>query len=377
MASLVFFVVREIHHSLLTLWFGVKHASCQKTLRRASFNSISCFLSCIQYLLPRISMKSKFLHQLYEFMLTRGYAKRTIETYLTWITDFIRFHKFTEPQQMRAEHVEAYLTHLAVRKQCAKSTQATALNALLFLYNKFMECPLPEEMTFLNSKRERKLPVVLTQDEVKALLGRVSKQHYLAIALLYGSGLRLMECVRLRAGDIDFDYKCIRVWFGKGGKHRVVTLSEALIPLLKTQIEQVEQTLLRDLNVSQFAGAWLPAGLRKKYQQRNKTLEWQYLFPSQRLSIDPETKQLRRHHIDEKQLQRNVKRASSDAGITKHVTPHTLRHSFATHLLAAGADIRTVQHQLGHADVRTTQIYTHVLQQGGNGVISPLSRLSI
>ncbi len=322
-------------------------------------------------------MKSQFLRELYEFMLTRGYAKRTIETYFTWITDFIRFHNYAQPKDMHAEHVEAYLTHLAVRRQCAKSTQATALNALLFLYNKYLDNPLPEDMTFLNSKRERKLPVVLTQDEVKAVLGRASKQHYLAMALLYGSGLRLMECVRLRAGDIDFNYKCIRVWFGKGGKHRVVTLSEALIPLLQTQIENVEQTLVRDLNVPSFAGAWLPKGLRKKYQSRNKTVEWQYLFPSQRLSIDPESKHLRRHHIDEKQLQRDVKRASLEAGIKKHVTPHTLRHSFATHLLAAGADIRTVQHQLGHADVRTTQIYTHVLQQGGNGVISPLSRLGI
>lgn len=322
-------------------------------------------------------MKSQFLNQLYEFMMSKGYAKRTIETYLTWITDFIRFHQFTQPREMHAEHVEAYLTHLAVRRRCAKSTQAIALNSLLFLYNKFLNSPLPEEMSFLNSKRERKLPVVLTQGEIKTLLGRVNKQHYLPIALLYGSGLRLMECVRLRAGDIDFDYKCIRVWFGKGGKHRIVTLSEALIPLLHTQISQVQQTLFRDLDVPDFAGAWLPSALRKKYQSRNKTLEWQYLFPSQRLSIDPETKLLRRHHIDEKQIQRNVKRASLDSGLKKHVTPHTLRHSFATHLLAAGADIRTVQHQLGHSDVRTTQIYTHVLQQGGNGVISPLSRLSL
>ncbi|MDO6477831.1 integron integrase [Alteromonas sp. 1_MG-2023] len=322
-------------------------------------------------------MKSKFLREVYEFMLSRGYAKRTIETYLTWITDFIRYHNYARPREMDAQHVESYLTYLAIQKQCAKSTQAIALNALLFLYNKYLDSPLPEDMSFLNSKRERKLPVVLTQSEVRALLGRVSAQHYLAVALLYGSGLRLMECVRLRTGDVDFDYKCLRVWFGKGGKHRIVTLSESLIPLLTSQIGQVDQLLSRDLTVPEFSGAWIPQGLRKKYHSRNKTLEWQYLFPSKRLSVDPETKLLRRHHIDEKQLQRNVKRASQEAGIKKHVTPHTLRHSFATHLLAAGADIRTVQHQLGHSDVRTTQIYTHVLQQGGNGVISPLSRLTL
>lgn len=321
-------------------------------------------------------MKSQFIKSLYEHMMLKRYAKRTIQTYINWISDYIRFHKYQHPKDLDVLHVEAYLTHLSTKRKNARSTQATALNALVFLYNRYLEKPLPSDMNFVGSGRERKLPVVLTQLEVKALLGRVPMHHYLAVALLYGSGLRLMECVRLRAGDIDFDYKCVRIWFGKGGKHRVVTLSESLIPLLKNHISESEKLLQRDLMVSEFAGAWIPHGLRKKYQQRNKTIEWQYLFPASKLSIDPESKLLRRHHLDEKQIQRAVNRASTDAGIIKHVTPHTLRHSFATHLLQSGADIRTVQDQLGHADVRTTQIYTHILQQGANGVVSPLSNLA-
>ncbi|WP_414829675.1 integron integrase [Alteromonas sp. H39] len=320
-------------------------------------------------------MKSTFLNSLYEFMLIKRYAKRTIETYLSWIADYIRFHQYAHPEKLDETHVEAYLTYLAVKRKVAASTQATALNALIFLYGKYLEKPLPDDMNFLNSGRERKLPVVLTQQEVKALLNRIAPQHYLAAAMLYGSGLRLMECVRLRVGDIDFDYKCVRIWFGKGGKHRVATLSESLVPLLQSHISRAEELLARDLRVPEFAGAWLPQGLMKKYKTRNKQIEWQYLFPSNKLSIDPESKRLRRHHIDEKQVQRAVRTAASDAGIIKHVTPHTLRHSFATHLLQSGADIRTVQDQLGHADVRTTQIYTHILQQGAHGVVSPLSNL--
>jgi integron integrase len=184
-----------------------------------------------------------------------------------------------------------------------------------------------------------------------------------------------MECVRLRVQDIDFDYKSLRIWTGKGGKHRVVTLAEELLPNLQRQIMLVEQYLKSDLYVPNFQGVWLPHRLRIKYGSANKALNWQYLFPSRELSIDPETKLLRRHHIDETSLQKAVRNAAKAAHIQKHVTPHTLRHSFATHMLQSGADIRTVQDQLGHADLRTTQIYTHILQRGGNCVLSPFSRL--
>jgi integron integrase len=213
----------------------------------------------------------------------------------------------------------------------------------------------------------------LTQAEVKALLHHIELRHSLLISLLYGSGLRRMELVRLRVQDIDLDLKQVRVWNGKGFKHRLTTLAVELITPIKRQIIKVESYLAEDLEDANFAGVWLPNALDRKYTNANKELGWQYLFPSYKLSTEPGAGSVRRHHIDESAINKIIKSAAKKAGIVKTVSSHTLRHSFATHLLQAGVDIRTVQLQLGHADVKTTEIYTHILKQGADGVCSPLS----
>ena len=320
-------------------------------------------------------MKSPFINAVYEFMMLKRYAKRTIKSYLVWIADYIRFHKYQHPKKMGDQDVRVYLTHLAVKRNLSASTQASALNALVFLYSKYLEQPLSDEIGFVNSGRKPKLPTVLTISVVQQLLTNIPERQSLPVSMLYGSGLRLMECVRLRVKDIDFDFRCVKIWNGKGGKHRVVTLSDTLVAPLQTQTEKVKHLLERDRANPEYAGVWMPQQLAKKYQGANKSLEWQYLFPASKTSIDPESSLRRRHHIDEKQLQRVIRNTAREIGLKKSVTPHTLRHSFATHLLLKGADIRTVQDQLGHSDVRTTQIYTHILQRGGNAVVSPLELL--
>jgi integron integrase len=319
--------------------------------------------------------KSPFLSSIYDEMMRRRYAKRTIETYLHWIKSYIVFHNKQHPDVLGDADVESYLDHLVLKRNVASATQALVLNALSFLYKEILRKPLSLELIFLKSQKPRKLPVVLTREEMGTLLSNINGNYYLPAALMYGSGLRLMEAVRLRVKDIDFDYCCVRVWNGKGGKHRTVTLAKELKEGLELQIRRVENYLSRDLMNPIYNGVWLPHALRYKYLSASKSMDWQYLFPSDRLSGDPEDNQMRRHHIDESGLQKAIKNAAQKAGIRKQVSAHTLRHSFATHLLASGADIRTVQDQLGHTDVKTTQIYTHVLQMGGNAVISPFSAL--
>ena len=319
--------------------------------------------------------KSEFLTFIREYMYARRYSKRTIETYIHWIKAYIVFHDKKHPSKMGDAHVEEFLNSLVLERHVAAQTQGIALNALNFLYKHIVKCPISVSLNFVKSSRPRKLPVVLTVEEVEGLLAHMPPSFILPGSLLYGSGLRLMECVRLRVQDIDFDYNCIRVWNGKGGRHRTVTLAIELKKKLQTQIDHARLVWEQDINQPDYAGVWLPTALQRKYVGANKEFGWHYLFPSIRTSIDPASSLLRRHHIDETSLQKAVRKAAKLAGIDKTVSPHTLRHSFATHLLASGADIRTVQDQLGHQDVATTQIYTHVLQMGGNAVRSPLSRI--
>ena len=308
-------------------------------------------------------------------MLTRQYSLRTINAYLSWITNFIHFHNKRHPSSMGDTEVEAFLDHLVLKRNMSPRTQSAALNALAFLYKHIVKNELSLNLNFARSNRQPKLPVVMTPDEVKQLMSHLCKRYYLITGLMYGSGLRVMEAVQLRVKDIDFDYKCIQVWNGKGNKHRIVTLATELIPLLRNQIMQVEEYLKLDLQNEKYAGVWMPDALARKYPSANKSLAWQYLFPSNKLSGDPETGEIRRHHFHPTCVRKAVKKALKQTKINKLITPHTFRHSFATHLLQSGADIRTVQAQLGHSDVKTTQIYTHILQQGANGVVSPLSKI--
>lgn len=316
---------------------------------------------------------SPFLSDIHDFMVTRRYSKRTISTYITWIKRYINFSAQRHPKELSASDIERFLTHLAVNRNVAIATQSIALNALSFLYNTYLKIDVGDFTEFKRAKMQAKLPVVLTQEEIVTLLSNIPAKYKLIIGLLYGSGLRRLEAARLRVNDIEF--KQIRVWNGKGYKHRLTTLAPELIPMIKRQIQQVENYLVEDLENNEFAGVWMPDALERKYKAANKTLAWQYLFPSYKLSVDPQSKKIRRHHIDESGVNKAIKQAANKANIRKQISSHTLRHSFATHLLQNGADIRTVQQQLGHSDVKTTEIYTHVLKQGANGVKSPLSHL--
>jgi integron integrase len=318
---------------------------------------------------------SPFLCSLSEFMLVRRYSRRTVDSYLHWIRCYIIFSGKRHPSELSATDVERFLTHLAVNRNVAAATQAVALNALVFLYDKFLQQPLGDIGAFRRSSRQAKLPVVLSPGEVKRILDTLNGEHRLMVSLLYGSGLRRIEVLRLRVKDVDFDNLQLRIWNGKGGKHRLTTLAPELIPSLKTQCKRVDVLLEQDLQLPDYAGVWMPDALARKYQRAAKSFNWQYLFPASRVSHEPGTRALRRHHFDETGLNRIVRGAAKAAGIGKDVSCHTLRHSFATHLLQSGADIRTVQQQLGHADVKTTEIYTHVLKQGAHGVRSPLSLL--
>ncbi len=315
----------------------------------------------------------KLLDQVREKLRVKHYAIRTEQTYVDWIKRFILFHDKRHPKDMGAKDVEAFLTHLAVAGKVAALTQNQAKSALLFLYREVLEIELAWLDKVTRAKAPKRLPVVLTVAETRAVLSQLSGAHALIAGLLYGAGMRLMEAVRLRVKDIEFVRHEILVREGKGDKDRVTMLPEAVIPALKLHLAKVQALHDEDLALG-FGEVYLPFALDRKYPAAGREWGWQYVFPSRNLSVDPRSGKTRRHHVDEKGVQRAMKQAVRDAGLTKPATPHTLRHSFATHLLQSGYDIRTVQELLGHADVATTMIYTHVLNRGGRGVISPMDQ---
>jgi integron integrase len=298
---------------------------------------------------------------------------RTEEAYVGWARRFILANGKRHPRTMGAREVEAFLTHLANAGHVAVSTQNQALSALLFLYREVLQIELPWMENIQRAKRPRRLPVVLSREEVAALLAEMEGVTWLMASLLYGSGMRLMECLRLRVQDVDFVRREITVRRGKGGKDRRTMLPAMIIDALQGQLAEARRVHERDLAAG-FGAVWLPDALARKYTHAAREWAWQYVFPAGSRSTDPRTGVTHRHHVDESLLQRAVKLAVRRARIDKAATCHTLRHSFATHLIESGYDIRTVQELLGHKDVSTTQIYTHVLNRGGHGVQSPLDR---
>ena len=317
----------------------------------------------------------RLLDRVREEIRTRHYSRRTEEAYVGWIRRFILHHNKRHPAAMGAVEVNAFLSHLAVAGHVSASTQAQALSALVFLYRHVLEDPLPWLDEIVRAARPQRLPVVLSRDEVVALLARLEGTARLVASVLYGGGLRLLEALRLRVKDVDFAANLLVVREGKGDKDRRTMLPESLRAALQAQIGTVRRLHERDLQKG-FGDVWLPDALNRKYPGAGREFAWQYVFPSGRLSFDPRGGVQRRHHLDESMIQRAVKGAVRAARIEKNAGCHTLRHSFATHLLEDGYDIRTIQELLGHADVKTTMIYTHVLQQtGGRGVRSPMDTL--
>jgi integron integrase len=320
-----------------------------------------------------MTQSPKLLDQVRDKLRVKHYAIRTEQSYVDWIKRYIWFHGKRHPKDMGAQEVEAFLSHLAVAGKVSASTQNQAKSAILFLYREVLEIQLPWLDNVTQAKAPKKLPVVLTVAEVQSVLSRLSGSHLLIASLLYGGGMRLMEAVRLRVKDVEFARHEIIVREGKGFKDRVTMLPEVVVAALQAHLVKVKA--LHDEDLAQGYGeVYLPFALDKKYPNAGREWGWQYVFPSKNLSVDPRSGKTRRHHLDEKGVQRAVKQAVRDAGLVKPATPHTLRHSFATHLLQAGYDIRTVQELLGHSDVSTTMIYTHVLNKGGRGVVSPLDR---
>jgi integron integrase len=317
--------------------------------------------------------KSPLLEQIRQQLRLKHYSIRTEQAYVQCIKRFILYHRKRHPAEMGVDEIRQYLSHLATAGNVAASTQNVELAALLFLYREVLGRDLPFVDGIERAKHPQRVPTVLTREEVMKILAKLSGTYHLMTSLLYGTGMRLMECVRLRVKDIDFGYRQITVRDGKGGKDRRTLLPESLVTPLKRQLERTRLLHEEDLQ-NGYGSVYLPHALERKYPNAAKEWAWQWAFPAGKLSVDPRTGEVRRHHASEDALQREVKRAIRKAGIEKRASCHTLRHSFATHLLEDGYDIRTIQELLGHADVQTTMIYTHVLNKGGKGVKSPLDK---
>lgn len=315
--------------------------------------------------------KPTLLGQIRDQLRLKHYSTRTEEIYVQAIKRFILFHQKRHPSEMGVDEIRQYLTHLAVEGQVSASTQNQHLAALLFLYKEVLGRDLASVKGIIRAKRPKRIPVVLSRQEVDAILAQLSGTFHIMVGLLYGSGLRLMECVRLRVKDIDFDDKKIMIRAGKGNKDRMAILPKMFIEPLERQIERVRLLHEEDLQKG-FGRVYLPKLEERKYPASSEELGWQWLFPAKSLSVAPGTGEVRRHHVSEDALQRAVKMAIKKAGITKQASCHTLRHSFATHLYEKGYHIREIQELLGHANVQTTMIYTHALNKGRNEVKSPL-----
>lgn len=303
----------------------------------------------------------------------KGYSIRTEKAYVSWIKRYILFHDKRHPEDMGKAEIEAFLSHLAMKLNVAPSTQNQAFNAILFLYNHVLQKDMPEDIDAFRAKKPQRLPTVMTREETMRVIRVMTGTHQMMGKIMYGSGLRVLECVRLRVKDVDFEMNQIVVRDGKGKVDRVTVLPEKVRPALKEHLEHVKRLHECDLSKG-FGRVYLPYALARKYKNANREWGWQYVFPAKSLSIDPRSAEKRRHHIHVSSIQKAVKYAVRIAGINKPVTCHTLRHSFATHLLEDGYDIRTIQELLGHKDVSTTMIYTHVLNRGGRAVRSPLDR---
>ncbi len=325
-----------------------------------------------------IKKDRKILDEVHDVMRLHHYSIHTERSYTEWIKRYIHFHNMSSRDDLvnGEQKIEAFLTHLAVNQKVAPSTQNTAMNALLFLYRMVMQKPLNEKIDAIRARPKINVPVVMTREELSSVIALMRGTTQLAVKLMYGGGLRISETIRLRVQDIDYKMKAITVRCGKGNKDRTTTFPSSVQPILENHLVNVREIHQMDLKDG-YGAVYLPHALERKYPKAAKEWGWQYVFPARNLATDPRGGITRRHHIDPSVLNKAIKTASRKAGLTKRISAHTFRHSFATHLLQRGTDIRTIQALLGHKDVSTTMIYTHILNQGGQGVVSPLDDLGI